>query len=193
MEKFNRRRPGEAASILSKRLKLAKGQTAVEFAMVSVLFFMLLFLVMDYGWLMFAQMNVQQAVDEGGRYASTGQGGGTGNGTRVGAIIAYIQSQISVPGVNASNITICSTPSGGGASTCYTGSSSGNPTNSEAAGGPKATVTISLTSTLPLLASTLPLLGQNNTIGSFSPFPTGYTFTSSTTFKNEPFKPEDSD
>jgi len=47
MEKFNRRRPGEAASILSKRLKLAKGQTAVEFAMVSVLFFMLLFLVMD--------------------------------------------------------------------------------------------------------------------------------------------------
>src|ERR1700688_1431332 len=56
----------------ASRPGLAKGQTAVEFAMVASVFFVLLFGVMDYGWMFFAQLNVQQAVDDGGRFASTG-------------------------------------------------------------------------------------------------------------------------
>ena len=54
------------------RLGSTKGQTTVEFAMVSILFFLLMFAVMDFGWLMFAQMNIQQAVDDGGRFGPRG-------------------------------------------------------------------------------------------------------------------------
>ncbi len=44
---------------------LAKGQSAVEYAFVVTLFFLVIFAIMDYGWLMFAKLNVQQAVDDG--------------------------------------------------------------------------------------------------------------------------------
>ena len=44
----------------------------MEFAMVLPLFFLILFAIIDYGWILFAQMNIQQAVQDGGRYASTG-------------------------------------------------------------------------------------------------------------------------
>ena len=72
MGKFKGRRLDETGRILSRkswasRFGSAKGQDMVEFAMVASLFFLLLFAVMDYGWLMFAQLNVQQAVDEIGR------------------------------------------------------------------------------------------------------------------------------
>ena len=153
----------------------AKGQSTVEFAMVSLLFFFMLFAVIDYGWLMFAQMNVQQAIDDGGRYASTGQESG-GSGTRISSIISNIQSEVSVPGVDVSKLSICSVPPGGTTAACY---DSTNPSGTAgAAGGPQFTVTLKLVTTLPLLT---PLVGRF--------FPAGYTFTSSTTFQNEPFDP----
>ena len=181
MGKFKGRRLDETGRILSRkswasRFGSAKGQDMVEFAMVASLFFLLLFAVMDYGWLMFAQLNVQQAVDDGGRYASTGQEGSSGS--RIAGIVSFIQNEISVPGVNvAQNITICSIPSGGKITTCYnSGAGSGN---TGAAGAPAATVTITLTTPLTLMT---PLLSTF--------FPGGkYTFTSSSTFKNEPFNP----
>ncbi len=158
---------------------LAKGQTMVEYAMVLGLFLFLLFAVMDFGWLMFAQLNVQQAVDDGGRYASTGQE--TGSGNRILSIIQQIQNEIAIPGVNASNVSICSTPPASVTASCY------NPANPSgtigAAGGPGYTVTISLTSTLPLMT---PGLSKLFTGGVF-------TFTSSTTFVNEPFNPSQTD
>ena len=181
MDRFKLRRKNQASAILPplKRPALtlgsAKGQSTVEFAMVSLLFFFLLFAIMDYGWLMFSQMNVQQAVDDGGRYASTGQESG-GSGTRISSIIAAIQNEVSVPGVNASNLSICSVPPGGTTASCY---DSTNPSGTAgAAGGPGFTVTIKLVSTLPVMT---PLLS--------SFFPGGYTFTSSSTFQNEPFDP----
>ena len=158
---------------------LAKGQSMVEYAMVATLFFLLIFAVMDYGWLMFARLNVQQAMDDGGRYASTGQE--TGSGNRIASIIQQIQNEIAIPGVNASNVSICSTPPGSVTASCY------NPANPSgtigAAGGPRYTVTISLTSSLPLMTPGLSKL-----------FPGGmFTFTSSTTFVNEPFNPSQTD
>jgi Flp pilus assembly protein TadG len=187
MGKFNRRRLDERGWILfrkpgASRSEWAKGQALVEFALVASVFFLVLFAVMDYGWLMFSQMNVQQAVDDGGRYASTGRGGGTGNGTRISAIINHIQGQISVPGVNvAQNVSICSTPPAGSPTRCYnSGSGVGNIT---AAGGPNYTVTLSLTTTLPLMT---PLIGTLFPAG-------GYTFVSSTTYVNEQFNQEDTD
>jgi Flp pilus assembly protein TadG len=154
---------------------LAKGQSSVEFAMVSLLFCLTLFAVIDYGWLTFARMNVQQAIDDAGRYASTGQESG-GSGTRISSIISAVQNEVGVAGVDASKLSICSVPPGGTTASCY------DPNNSSgtagAAGGPEFTVTIKLVTTLPLFT---PLIGKY--------FPTGYTFTSSSTFQNEPFDP----
>ena len=155
-----------------------------EFAIVSPVFFLLIFAVMNYAWLLFAQMNVQQAVDDGGRYASTGQET-NGTGSRISSIIQRVQNEISVPGVNASNLQICSvppgTPPGGGTPLCYnSGADSGN---TGAAGGPEYIVTLTLTTTLPLMT---PLIGKF--------FPSaGYTFTASATFMNEPFNPSTTD
>jgi len=163
-----------------------------EFAIVSPVFFLLIFAVMNYAWLLFAQMNVQQAVDDGGRYASTGQEM-NGTGSRISSIIQRVQNEISVPGVNvAQNISICSVPPGttpagtcsctsGGSTLCYnSGADSGN---TGAAGGPEYIVTLTLTTTLPLMT---PLIGKF--------FPSaGYTFTASATFMNEPFNPSTTD
>ncbi len=148
----------------------------VEYAMAATLFFFLIFAVLDYGWLMFAQLNVQQAVDDAGRYASTGQEM-SGTGSRISSIITTLQNEVSVPGVDTSNVQICSVPAGGTIASCY---SSTNPSGTaSAAGGPGDTVTITLTSSLPVWTPLLSWL-----------FPGGaYTFTASSTFKNEPFNP----
>jgi Flp pilus assembly protein TadG len=187
MGKFNLRRL-DGGSILphkteASRAGLAKGQSAVEFAMVSLVFFLMLFGVMDFGWLMFARMNVQQAVDDGGRYASTGQESG-GSGSRISSIIDVIQNEITVP-LNNWTLEICSTPPGGTTASCNTANST-NPTGSGpagAAGGPEYTSTVSLTTTVPLMT---PIIGQF--------FPSaGYTFTATSTYENEPFNPSTTD
>ena len=195
MGKFDQRRLDKPGRVPSPKpgasgFGWAKGQSMAEFAMVAIPFILLLFAVMEYAWLMFAQMNIQQAVDDGGRYASTGQEGSAG--TRITSIINTIQNEISVPGVNvAQNISICSVPPGttpagtcsctsGGSTLCYnSGADSGN---TGAAGGPGYIVTLTLTTPLPLI----PLIGQFFSTG-------GYTFTSSATFLNEPFNPSTTD
>ena len=190
MGKFNGRRLDGTGRILSRksgawRFGSAKGQAMVEFSMVVIFFLLLCFAVMEYGWLMFAQMNVQQAVDDGGRYASTGQESSPGN--RLSNIISVIQNEISVPNVNvAQHIIVCSLANGAPAGTlptCYNGSPSSNPSGSDAAGSPAAAVTITLTTPLPLMT---PLIAKYFTGGV-------YTFTSSSTFKNESFSPSNTD
>ncbi len=180
MGKLNGRRLGEIGLVpLSKSgasiFGFSKCQDMKEFSLVVGLFLLLCFAVMQFGWLMFAQLNVQQAVDDGGRYASTGQE--TSAGARIQSISQTIQNEISIPGVNASNVQICSVPPGGSTSSCY---NSKDPTGTAgAAGNPGDTVTLTLTSSLPLWTPMLSWL-----------FPGGaYTFTSSATFKNESFDP----
>jgi Flp pilus assembly protein TadG len=155
------------------------GWTSAEFAIVSLLFFFLLFAVMDYGWIFFAQMNVQQAVDDGGRYASTGNhstvttGGVVTTLSRMQSIIDYIQNEISVPGVNVQNaLIVCDISGGGGCS---------NAGGSAPAGNPGDTVQITMTTTVPLTTLMLAKLFTGGV----------YTFTASTTFRNEPFPPSE--
>ena len=142
-----------------------KGQVMAEFAIVAPLFFLLTFAVFDYGRLYLLQMTLQDAVQQAGRFASTGDHLSDPNNpgqnlSRIASIIATAQ-QYAV-GADISNIQISSI--GGG-----TGS----------AGGPGDTVTVSLTSNVALMT---PMIGKY--------FPNGlYTFTSSVTFKNEPFSP----
>ena len=156
------------------RSGLRRGQSTVEFAAVGLLFFALVVAVMNYAWIFFAKMNVQQAVDDGGRFASTGNHLTTTGGTtesRTQSIINTIQNEISVPNINvASNLSICSVDGG-----CS------NNGGSAPAGGPGDTVTLSLTSSLPIWT---PWLAKLFTGGDF-------TFTASTTFKNEPFNPSE--
>jgi len=152
------------------RLASTKGQDVVEFGIVVPLFLLLTFAVVDFGRLFFVQMNMQQAIMEAGRFASTGNHLANPkipgqNLSRINSIIAYAQQAASgaeMMGATLSNIQV---------SSVYGGSGS--------AGGPQDTVTVSLTTNLQLLT---PMIAKF--------FPSGqYTFTSSTTCKNEPFPP----
>src|ERR1035441_146049 len=59
--------------ILLKRNRSSRGQALVEFTLVAMIFFLLAFAVIDFSWLLFNQMSMQDAVREAARYASTGQ------------------------------------------------------------------------------------------------------------------------
>jgi Flp pilus assembly protein TadG len=153
------------------RLRLSTGQVAVEFAAVALVFFFLIFLVMDYGRVFFVQENVHQAVQAGARYASIGNHEAgtdpkTGKSyTRPKSISDYVQQNASAAramGAIISNFQVSSANGGAGS-----------------AGGPQDIETISLTVNLPLWT---PLVANL--------FPNGqYSFTANATIKNEPFPP----
>ena len=150
--------------------RLAIGQSAVEFALVVPIFLILVFGVMDFGRLLFVQENIQEAVDVGARYGSTGnhQSGTdptTGQPyTRVASIDNDIEQLASVSTSMGTTLSIQISSVLGGA---------GN------AGGPQDLETISVTATVPVMT---PLISRF--------FPKGqFTFTSSATIKNEPFPP----
>lgn len=56
-----------------KRSRWQRGASAVEFALVAPLFFLLLFSIVDFSAMMWANLTMQHAVREGARYAITGQ------------------------------------------------------------------------------------------------------------------------
>ena len=134
-------------------------------------FFVLICGVMDFGRMFFIQENIQQAVEAGARYASTGihQSGtnpSTGRAyTRIQSINNYITQRAAVPigmGASISAPTISSVQGGSGS-----------------AGGPQDIETISVTATVPLVT---PFIKRF--------FPSGtYSFTASASIKNEPFSP----
>jgi len=136
-----------------------------EFILVAPLYFLLTFAVMDFGRMFFVQMNLQQAVQEAARYASTGNhlpdpNNPGQNLSRVASIVADVQ-QMAI-GASVSNVQISSLAGGAGS-----------------AGGPGDTVTVSLTTNLPLMTPMVSVFFPNGT----------YTFTSSATMQNEPFSP----
>jgi len=151
--------------IRSLRQFAEEGQSLVEFAIASVVFFYLIFAIFDFGHLFFVEMDVQNALQEAGRYGSTGNHlpdpKNPGNYlSRATSIINTFKSEAF--GVNISNVEISSLK--------------GGPGN---AGGPGDELTVSSTVSMPLMT---PLIAQL--------FPNGqYTFTASTTVMNEPFPP----
>lgn len=140
-----------------------QGQAILESALVAVLFFLLTFGLLDFGRMFYVQMTLQNAVREAGRFASTGNH--LPDPQHQGQTLSRVNSIVRIAtqaalGTSVTNIQIISQQGG-----------KGDP------GGPGDTVTVSLTTNLKLIT---PL------IAAF--FPGGqYTFTSSTTFKNEPF------
>src|ERR1043166_377552 len=146
------------------------GQATVEFALVLPLFVLLAFGIIDFGRLFFAQMSVQHAMREAGRFAVTGNHLTDPDKpdhtlSRVDSIIQVAQN--AAQGIDVSGVQISSLE--------------GGEHRPGRAGGPGDTVTISITVNLKLIT---PLIGQF-----FSPDGV-YTFTASTSFKNEPFPPE---
>lgn len=74
-----------------------RGASAVEFALVAPIFFLLLFSVVDFGAMMWANLTMQHAVREGARYAVTGQSGLDAQGSRYNAVLDKIrQSSLGV-------------------------------------------------------------------------------------------------
>ena len=139
------------------------GQAMAEFLMVAPLFFFLIFAVFDYAHLFFVQMDIENAVQEAGRFASTGNHLPDPKNpgqylSRVNSIIATLQQ--AAYGQQITNIQISSLLGGNGS-----------------AGGPGDTVTVSVTVNLKLMTPVIARAFPNGT----------YTFTSSTSFKNEPF------
>ena len=148
-----------------RRSQSEQGQSLVEFAFASVMFFVLVFAVFDFAHLFFVEMSVQNAIQEAARYGSTGNHlpdpNKQGNTlSRVTSIIDTLQND--ALGVTVSNIQVSSAGGGSGS-----------------AGGPGDLLTVSTTVNMPLMT---PVIAQM--------FPNGqFTFSASITVKNEPFPP----
>ena len=162
-------------SIFGRTQRGRRGQSLVEFAFVAPLFFLMIFGITDFGRLFFTKQTLQFALREAGRYAVTGQhlpgvDPNTGSAyTRVASIKKIASDKAA--GLNVSNIDV----------KAY--NSNGQPDAVHPAGLPGETVVISLATDLTLIT---PFVGRY--------FPNGkYTFTVSTTFRNEPFDIADAD
>ena len=154
--------------LVSVRRGGRRGNTLVEFALVVLLFFLLVFGLIDFGRLFFTELTLQHALRQAGRFAVTGNHLTDPNSnppgqqlTRVDSIISVArQAAVGIP-IPADNIQVSSQVGGAGS-----------------AGGPSDTMTISLNYDLPLIT---PM------IRAFFPPDGIYHFTVKTTFKNEPF------
>lgn len=140
-----------------------RGQSLIEFALVSMTFFLLVFALIDFSWLMFSQMNMQDAVREAARYAAAG---------------THLPDP-NTPGVTLSrttSITQILNQAAAGANCSPVISSASGGVGS--AGGPSDIVTITANCAVPTLTTTIGgIFGTDNK----------YHFTVRSTFKNEPF------
>lgn len=146
-------------------LRCERGGTLVEFALTAVMFFLLVCSILEFAFLFEAQMTLQNAVRQAGRYAITGnhKPDPLHPGQTLSRVASITQvAQQAAMGLNVSNIQISSLTGGVGS-----------------AGGPSDTVTISLTATLPILTPLVSQYFQNGNMNT----------TVSVSFKNEPFPP----
>jgi len=143
----------------------------VETALSATLFLFFIFGVINFGYLFYSKVTLQNAVRQAARYAVTGNcssgsclDGGQGSGDRLNTIIQVVKNY---------SFNLNPTVTVGCTGTCpgYSGSGTGN------AGGPGDLVKVSATYTFSPVFIT-------------SFFPSGgYTYTVSSTFKNELFPP----
>ncbi len=167
-------KPGEAindvpsAPATSRARRAVRGQSLLEMALVLPMFLMLICAVVDFSHVFYVEMTLQNALREAGRFATTGNHLADPNNpgqnlSRVNSIIATAQQAASGLNVTSNSINISSVAGGAGS-----------------AGGPGDIVTISMSSSVPVLT---PIMAQF-----FKPNG-AYNFTVSVTFKNEPFPP----
>lgn len=105
-------------TFLGRSRERTSGQTLVEFALVLPVFLLIVFSVMQFGFLMGAQDGVTNAVREATRYASTlpvantTDSGSCSSGVGQQAYSQLLTAlQAKVPGYSASNLVACGAPS----------------------------------------------------------------------------------
>lgn len=154
-------------------IRNVRGQATLEFALAALLFFSLLFAIMDLGILFYVNLTMQHAVREGTRYAVTGRHD-LGLDRRT-ALIQKIKDQSM--GLYDKNLYPLKDPTIKVIDTSktfnnYTSGTvqTGNP------GAVDETIVVSLTYTWPLLTPLLKPFFKDGT----------YTFTARSTMKNEP-------
>lgn len=135
------------------------GQTLVEFAISALVFLLLVFSIIDFSYLFFAKLTLQNAVRQAGRYAITGQA--MPSKSRLASILQTARDY-EMGFATSTNTTVSSTVGG-----------------SNSGGGPGDTVTVTATYNYRFMT---PLVAVFFTHGA-------YTITVSSTFKNEPFPP----
>jgi len=152
------------------------GQSIVEFALAVTVFLTLLFASIDFGYLFFVKVTLQNAVRQAGRYAITGNCSAgsncfvNGSGDRYNSIV-QVALNYSFNRITAANVTItCLPPPIGQVGGCGYGGG---------AGGPGDTVMITATYTWNPITALISKFFMNGT----------YTFSVSSTFKNESFPP----
>jgi Flp pilus assembly protein TadG len=141
------------------RLHASDGQSLLEFALVAMVFFLVSFSVIDFSYLFFVKLTLQNAVRQAGRYAITGQ---SVNGYSRYASILQTAQHASLGLATNANTTVCSAAGG-----CSSG------------GGPGDTVTVTVSYQYRCLTPFVAALFTHGT----------YTIRVSTSFKNEPFPP----
>jgi Flp pilus assembly protein TadG len=150
-----------------RRGRSTEGTSVVEIALIAPIFLLLLFATVDFAHLFWVELTLQNAIRQAGRYAITGNHLADPNhpGHNLSRVASIMQvAQQTAVGLDVSNIQISSLTGGSGS-----------------AGGPGDTVTVSLTTNMPLIT---PIVGKFFRNGV-------YTFTVSVTMKNEPFAPND--
>lgn len=169
--KLRRCRNGAGLIHLAPRAQAAAGQSSVEFIGAAFVLFFLICLAMDFGRMFFVQANVQQAVQEGARYASIGthESGTDPNTGQPYSRIQSINNTIQQDAVGAEAMGVVIPPAQISSALGGTGS----------AGGPQDIETVAVTVSLALWT---PVVAQLFSGGN-------YTFTASATIKNEPFPP----
>jgi len=158
----------QALPVSLKGKQRTRGQALVEFALVAMIFFLLCFAVIDFSWLMFNQMAMQDAVREAARFAATGNHlTSAGNTLSRDDSIKQVLNQLAM-GTNVEQILITNSAGTLG------------PGGTASAGTPGTVVTITAVCDIPLLTTAIgSIFGSDNK----------FHFTVSSSFKNEPFPP----
>lgn len=159
------------------------GQTMIEMALVGAVFLLLVFGMFDLAYYFYGRVTLQNAVRQAGRYAITGNcstpgscfsngGSGGGSGDRLNTIINTVVTY-SFGLITSSQVTVTCNVGGG----CGSDYGDGGTNN---AGGPGDTVMITATYTWKpwVIANFLP-----------GKFPTTFTYSVSSVFRNEQFPP----
>ncbi len=149
------------------RRQRERGAAAVEFALAAILFFTVLFAIIDFSYLFFANLTMQHAVREGARYAVTGQFAlDPVNSDRCAAATARIREQSMGLYDRMNPKVVFKTVNADGSITPV------------ACANANQIIVIEVSCDLPLLTSFLqPFFANGN-----------YSFKASTTMKNEAFK-----
>lgn len=148
-----------------------KGAASVEFALTSLVFLTLFFILVDFSYLFFVNLTLQHAVREGARYAVTGQFDPLALGSaqdRCDAAVAQIKDQSMGFFDRAASVVVFKTVNADGSLTTVPASS---------CAGPNQIMVISVSCELPLIS---PFMRAFFTDGK-------YPFTISSTMKTEAF------